>query len=103
MGKFAQSNQALPESRTSAFGTGSSGGGDTASSMSQASINAAVPHSFTPQSVLHQYQRSGVGMSAKDASRRFIGQAMPQQSFNGSTANPASSEKYQALRAMGGY
>jgi hypothetical protein len=38
--------------------------------------NNAVPHMFTPTSVLHQIMPSGNGMSARDADRRLYGGGM---------------------------
>lgn len=65
------------DSRTEAFGAGSS------LDASSASFNAAVPHAIAPTSVLQQYMPSPNGMSDTDGQRRLMDGSM-RPSPNGS-------------------
>ena len=89
-----------PQSRTEEFSTGQLGDSNV---DNHASVLEAKPNDptqpFHANGVLQQYQRSGVGMSTNDASRRFIGESMPQPSFNGTASS--NQETVFALRGIG--
>jgi hypothetical protein len=90
------------QARTSEFNVGQQTPGyesDHASVLESKPNTDPAMANYHPNGVLSQYQRSGVGMSAQDASRRFIGQNMPAASFNG--ASSAQQEQLQTLRGIG--
>jgi hypothetical protein len=96
---YSEDRPAAPDAgRTSEFGVGSGAYSSAhASVLEDHSPTPSLP--FRPEGVLQQFQHSANGMSAQDASRRFIGQNMPGPSFNG--AAPQQQEQLQNLRAIG--
>ena len=75
-------------SRTQSFGQGAVGGDDVASSLEHRSAawTAAASHSFRPESVLNQFQRSPNGLSPETAQRRLPdGRMLPSQDSSDET------------------